>query len=260
MGTRRKASGHLQGDAEVCAQLAALGIDTVGDLLDRSTCVRDLGRRSNHVFTSDALSLHVKRSRRLPRLRRDMPREARALIRCHAAGVPTATLGVYGVDRSRGALTATFALDPARPLDELLREGVLDRDARRRALARVASLAATLHAAGLHHKDFYLNHLFMDPDDLQGAVRVIDVERVARHRRALGRWVVKDLAALLHSLPDGALTDAELTRFLVRYLERRGIPRRGVLDGLVRRVRAKAARMRAHVPRTPVGEAARPTP
>jgi hypothetical protein len=175
-----------------------------------------------------------------------------------AAGVPVPPLVFHGADERLGVVTGTRDLGPARPLDDLLREGRLDGVPRLTALIRLSIAVARLHAQGLHHRDLYLNHVYADPRRDDPLVAIIDWDRCGRHRLPYGRWVVKDLAALLSSIPPGTVTDREQIDFLVRYLGMRG---RGVTTSsrrLARRIARKAARLRAHVPRTPVGEAARP--
>ena len=248
-------AGKLAGVPDVLERLEAAGITTVGDVLSHSECVRRLPARSNfRLHLGDDL-FHVKatygRRARLP-----APKEAAALAWCREHRVPTAELVFQGQTRAC-AITATRDLSPAAPLDDVLRADTLDARGRAQALRQVAQLTARMHDGGHHHRDLYLNHLFLDPADPEGTVRVIDVERLRRHRRQLGRRVIKDLAALEHSAAP-LVPAGERTRFLIRYLAIRGLPRRGVLPGLVRRIQAKAARIGAHVPRTPVGAAARP--
>lgn len=249
--------GQLHGDAQTLASLAEAGIRTVQDVLARSRDVRDLAERSNHVLELDGTTWFVKRRKRPPR-RRALPREAREILRLRDLGVPTAPLAFFGVDPEAGGLTGTRSLAPAEPLDDLLRAGRVGAAAIPAVLRSLATLTADLHGGGLHHKDLYLNHLFLDAADPAGPLWLIDVERVDRHRRALGRWVVKDLAALRYSIPAGTVSERIQVRFLLRYLKARGLPRRGVLPGLMRRVRTKARRMASHTPRTPVGESGAP--
>lgn len=246
-------NGALQGPPDVLATLAGAGIRSVADVLARAECVRDLPGRSNHLLRAGGLTVHVKRAKRA-----DAAREALAIQRAMAAGAPAAALLFHGVDPAHGALTGTRDLAPALPLDDLLRDGALDPGPRRLALGRLAAATAALHGARLHHRDLYLNHVFVDPGDAAGRIAIIDWERLGSHRRPLGRRVIKDLAALSASIPEGSVPRRERARFLLRYLAARGIPRRPVYDRLVRRIDRKAARIRAHLPRTPVGAAARP--
>ena len=249
-------AGKLTGTLDVLARLEAADITTVGDVLSHGECVRRLPARANYVLRVGDDTFHVKANYGR-RARPPIPKEAVALGWCHQHAVPTAELAFQG-QTAACAITATRDLAPAAPLDDVLRAGTLDAAGRARALRQVAQLTARMHDGGHSHRDLYLNHLFVDPSDRQSTVRVIDVERLRRHRRQLGRRVIKDLAALEHSAAP-LVSEGERTRFLVRYLTLRGLPRRGVLPGLIRRIQSKAKRIGAHVPRTPVGAAARAT-
>lgn len=234
------------------------GIRGVADVLARAECVRDLPDRANLRLRVGPLLVHVKHRKR--RWGRPAPQDVEgARVRWAASlGVPAPPLVFRGEDARLGAVAGTKDLAPARPLDDLLREGALAPAARLTAMIRLAIALARLHEAGAHHRDLYLNHVYADPALDDPLVAIIDWDRSGRHRFPYGRWVVKDLAALLSSIPPGSVTDREQVDFLVRYLGMRG---RGVDASsrrLARRVARKAARMRAHVPRTPVGEAARP--
>lgn len=249
-------AGRLEGPPEVLARLEAGGITTVGDVLSHAECVRRLPTRGNFRLHLGDETFHVKasygRSTRQP-----VAKEAAALVWCRQHDVPTAELSFQG-QTTACAITATRDLAPAIPLDDALRAGALDVTARARVLRQLAQLTARMHDGGQHHRDLYLNHLFVDPADPESTVRVIDVERLRRHRRQLGRRVIKDLAALEHSAAP-LVSPGDRTRFLVRYLKLRGLPRRGVLAGLIRRIESKADRIDAHTPRTPVGAAALPS-
>ncbi len=252
MPARAPPAGTLDGPPEVLARLAAHGIRSVADALARSATVRVLPRRSNHRLDLDGACYRLK----CARAPLDPPAELRALRRLARLGLPTARVAFWGVDPALGGLTATFDLAPFRPLDDLLREGRLGPPARRRTLRALAAAVADLHEAALHHRDLYLNHVFVDPAG-SGRLALIDLERVGVHRRPLGRRVVKDLGALLASVPEGTVTPLELGTFLRVYGLRRALGPRA-LARLLARVTRKAARIGARTPRTPVGEAARP--
>ena len=53
-------SGELQGPDDLIARLARAGVRTVGDVLERAECIRDLPDRSNHVLSAGELTVHVK--------------------------------------------------------------------------------------------------------------------------------------------------------------------------------------------------------
>jgi hypothetical protein len=246
-------AGALEGPADVLSRLRAVGILTVADVLERSEAVRDLPGRSNHVLRAGGDVLHVKRSKS----RRSSP-EAAGMAAAAAAGVPVPRLAFTGIDRRLGSVVGTFALAPARPFDDLLRERALSPAQVDAAWAALAEATARLHKANHRHRDLYLNHVFVDPTSPRPGVTLIDWERLGPHHGVLGSGVVKDLAAIESSVPDGTLSCPARARFLVAYLRGRGFPVRTLLGPLLRRVVRKAARIRAHAPRTPVGDAARP--
>lgn len=250
-----KDDGVLHADEATTAALAAAGLVTVADVLAASETVRDLPDRSNHRLRVGHVLYHVKRTKRARH-----SREAAAIQFLQGIGVPTARLAFFGRQRGVGAVAATVDLAPARPLDDLLREGTLTPTAIDAAFAALAAAAATMHQARVHHRDLYLNHVFVDPTGERPGVTIIDVERVRRHVGVLPAAVVKDLAAVEASIPEGTVDLTYRVRLLVHYLRARRFPVRTLLGNLLRRVSTKVERIRAHVPRTPVGAAARPVP
>jgi hypothetical protein len=237
----------------VLALLAREGIVCVEDVLARAERVRELPDRSNHLLRAGGRVFRVKRERRA-----GGSREAEGLRRAEAAGAPVARIAFEGRDPQHGSVVATFDLGDALPMDDALRAGRLEGPRRRGALRALARAVATLHDARLHHRDLYLNHVFVDPQRDPPTVVLIDLERVGRHRRSLGRWVVKDLAAIESSIPPGTLSRRDRARLLLLYLRERGARARGLAASLARRVARKAARLARHVPRTPVGAAGLP--
>ncbi len=237
---------------------AEAGIQGPAAVLARAEVVRDLPDRQNLRLALGRHVVHVKRTK--PRGGRGPSASAEALAgeRVRALGIPVPPLIFQGGDGEGGALAGTLDLAPARPLDDCLREGALSRVDRRRVLHQLALVAAVLHGAGLHHRDFYANHVLVEPGRDEPVVAVIDWERLGVHARPFGPRVVKDLAALSASCADDLVTPGERARFLVRYLGLRGALGRRRFAFLDRRIRRKVRRIRRHVPRTPVGEAARP--
>jgi tRNA A-37 threonylcarbamoyl transferase component Bud32 len=236
--------------------LAEAGIGTVRDLLERAEWVRRLRARSNLRLRLGARTVHVKHH---PRARTASP-EARGLRAAAAAGVPVPPLAFEGASARDGAVAGTFDLAPARPLDDLLREGLLGPELRRRVGALLARAVAALHGAGRHHRDLYLNHAYVDPEALRPLAGIVDWDRSGRHRRVWGRRVVKDLAALEASARAAGVPARERLRFAVTYVAVRGGLDRRRTRRRLRQVLRRAERIGARVPRTPVGEAARPRP
>jgi heptose I phosphotransferase len=141
--------------------------------------------------------------------------EWQALLAFHAVGLATMTPVAIG-ETSQASFLITAALEACHKLSE--READQPPTDRREVVADVADIARRMHAAGLHHQDFYLGHL-MRPDDAAGPIHVIDLGRVQTHRPwTARRWVVKDLAQLNYSAKTATAT--ERLRFLRTYLGR----------------------------------------
>jgi heptose I phosphotransferase len=102
-------------------------------------------------------------------------------------------------------------------------------------------MARTMHAAGLHHQDFYLCHFLIPQGASADQVRVIDLGRVRAHRRLARRWVTKDLAQLHFSAE--ALSCRDRVRFLKRYF---GRPLRSADRRLLRAVEIRKALIARH--------------
>lgn len=166
--------------------------------------------------------------------------EARLLARLESEGIPVPAVVAAGALPSGRSFVVVRAVD-GEPLDDAIRAGRFAAPARRRELLlSLARLVRRLHATGTVHRDLYLCHVLVSPDGR--TLALIDFERALSRRRE--RWRVKDVAALLSSVPDGLLSRTDAVRFLLEY--------RGGADGLrrfARRVARKAARLRAHVPR-----------
>jgi heptose I phosphotransferase len=107
------------------------------------------------------------------------------------------------------------------------RQGTVEFEAMKRGLAReVARIAATLHNAGVFHKDLYLCHFFLDVSRPGGGLTLIDLHRLARHRLWAGRWRRKDLGQLLFSTEGVAgLTRRDALRFWAHYRRLTGLRR-----------------------------------
>lgn len=110
--------------------------------------------------------------------------------------------------------------------------------------SELARLVARLHVAGWYHRDLYLEHWIVAGDHLA----LLDVGRARREDSPRARWLVKDVAALLHSCPAGICVFARL-KFLALYLDARGVQDRGLRREFLRAVLAKARRIASHAPR-----------
>ena len=116
--------------------------------------------------------------------------------------------------------------------------------------AEMARLTVQLHGRSYFHKDLYFCHFYIPdelttrvPEEWQGAVRMIDFHRLARHRVGSLWWRVKDLAQLLYSSEVEGVTDRDRLRF---WTHLRGRQRKRIDSFLLSAVRMKWRRYRAH--------------
>jgi heptose I phosphotransferase len=88
-----------------------------------------------------------------------------------------------------------------------------------RLLVQVADIARRFHAAGYNHRDFNCYHFLvkeLSPGRID--VRLIDLQRVQHRRWLRRRWIVKDLAQLASTAPEGCIRCREKVAFLRQYL------------------------------------------
>jgi hypothetical protein len=135
------------------------------------------------------------------------------------------------------------------PHQQTLRDRLVRAPARERRvlLAKLAALVARFHARGWHHRDLYVHHVALRDDDDEFVL--LDLGRARRVRsRPRRRWLVKDLAAVLHSCPP-SVTRRERLELLARWLDRLEIEGRARRRRWIAAVDRKRARIAAHVPR-----------
>jgi len=175
--------------------------------------------------------------------------EWEAILRFHAAGIPTMTPVAFGEFQSRSLVmtrdlgtdfTLLDWLNGDRSSDnpeQYAAELRLKRDITR----HVAQIARRMHDGGLHHQDFYLNHLLCCGAPAGLDIRVIDLGRVRRRDRLSQRWIIKDLAQLDFSAR--RLSCSERLRFLRLYL---GRPFRSADRWMIRQIALKSRHIAAH--------------
>ncbi|MFH0963263.1 MAG: lipopolysaccharide kinase InaA family protein [Planctomycetota bacterium] len=119
---------------------------------------------------------------------------------------------------TRRSFLLTAALEGARPLDDFFREKSAQAPRlKTKIIDHLARLARHLHASGFHHQDFYLNHVFIRPDEKPELI-LIDLQRMYRRRRLRRRWIIKDLGQLNYSADRAELSRADRLRFFKTYL------------------------------------------
>ena len=156
------------------------------------------------------------------------------------AGIPTTVPVAFGMSGGESFLF-TQGLGDGAKLSEWFVDNNHQSDAETESVIdNIADTAARMHAAGLHHQDFYLGHLML-PADRERGLQVLDLGRARRRRRLASRWVVKDLAQLLYSsrmLPRWAIE-----RMFARYFELR---RNSNMKRMRYRIDRKADRIARH--------------
>lgn len=197
------------------------------DLPERQNAYLELAAGADGPAPAQPARLHVKRYK--PPHGPEAAAEARAIGLLREHGIPTVPLVAWGTcTDGRGFLIASD-LTGMVPADRAIREGLPA------ALPRVASLAAKLHRSGLHHRDLYLCHFFLDLVDVQREVHLIDPGRVARLPGfpLKLRWIVKDLAQLCYSLREVGIDRALEQELLDRYFAEAAVPCQGLIRRLI---------------------------
>jgi hypothetical protein len=203
-------------------------------LPDRENCTLDA-----KLANGRAIRWHIKRFPAGNDAGSAAKREAEGIEALNRHGVPT--VGMVGWGRladGRGFLIVED-LGGYQPADKLLERG-FDFD---RLMLPLADLVARLHNHGLHHRDLYLCHFFVNPDQ-PADIRLIDAARVRPLPRwpLRRRWVVKDLAQLWYSLCQLQIPEQKVRALFQHYADKTGRYHAGRLVGSVIRKSARIAR------------------
>lgn len=160
--------------------------------------------------------LHIKRYHPARGFLTPADEESRGIRALEIEKIPTVPLVAYGKLTDRRSFVITEDLKGYRAADKLLAAG-LEFEA---ILEPTASLTARLHRSGLHHRDLYLCHFFVQPD-APADIKLIDAARVSRLGGFLTRrrWIVKDLAQFWYSTLALQVSDQQRERWLRLYLE-----------------------------------------
>ena len=220
--------------------------------LDAPRCLRRTQGRETFALGEDLI---VKRTTETAReglwpwfaVRSAGEREFAALGALAACGLPVPRALDWAEERRDGARVSACVMERV-PHVVSLRERLAGAHAgpRRELLRALLELVVRFHAAGFIHRDLYLQHVLLRAED--DALVLIDVGRARRARSWRSRWHVKDLASVLHSMPE-AVGARERLRFLAGWLDARGIRSRAARRRWVRAEERKRRRIAAHVPR-----------
>jgi len=182
-------------------------------------------------------------------------REWENIWKIRQLGIPTVDPVGFGEKRRWGWEVESFLISQeltgaCRLSEYLPRHFLLPLDPallfRKRHLVRqLALLVRRMHEGGLFHRDLYLGHLFVRPQEEGGLeLYLMDLQRVIPSRWRAHRWRVKDLASLNFSAPKGWFTLTDRLRF---YTEYRGITRLSRSDkDIIRRISRKSHRISSH--------------
>jgi hypothetical protein len=183
-------------------------------LPDRENCVWAL------EFNGESVRWHVKR---YPPAGKVSParKEAGGIALLNRYQIPTAKIVVWGELEDGRSFIILEDLAGHTPADKLLESGYEFE----KILEPTAKLAAQLHNANLHHRDLYLCHFLVQPED------------------ATTRWIVKDLSQFWYSTFAVGVTDAQRDGWLKKYAEHRKLPD---VQGLQRSIQRKSDLIARH--------------
>ncbi len=162
--------------------------------------------------------------------------EWRAIQALERIGLDTMKIAAYGEEginpAAKRSFLVTYALIGTESLEKwapkFMRGGnTPDKTRLKHALiGKVAQIARRLHTCGLNHRDLYLCHFLLDiaagpmpaPHDIK--LYLIDLHRMQIRAHTPRRWMVKDVAGVLFSSMDLALTSRDLFRFMKVYRDK----------------------------------------
>lgn len=226
--------------------LRELGLDAEGIFTDpRIVPWRKLPDRENctlDAILSDGRPIrwHIKRHAANPQSVSPAQQEAQGIQALQQAQIPTISLVGWGRLTDGRSFLVTEDLADHQPADKLLENG-FEFD---RIRIPLAELAARLHNRGLHHRDLYLCHFLINPNQ-PADIHLIDAARVRPLPRwpMRRRWIVKDLAQLWYSLSQSQVSQQQAIAFFQQYARQTG---RRSLGFLLWSIRRKAARIARH--------------
>lgn len=267
--------GRLHVNRQFCLLLQTNGLTTCEAVLKwpQGQVVRQIkSRRTSRIVLPGGageqtfyLKRHAPprmRERLRPLLNLSLPilgarNEWEAILQFHAAGLPTVTPVAFG-ELQHHSLVMTQDLGTDFTLldwvnetaDRRLHDGGSIEPAdvltlKRRIISHVAAIARHMHACGIFHQDFYLNHMLWRRDAGALDIRVIDLGRVVHSATVSQRRIVKDLAQLDFSAR--RLSCSDRLRFLRLYLGRPFRPSdRWLVQCIVKKSRHIAAHTAKH--------------
>ena len=152
-------------------------------------------------------------------------RELTNICRMQKASLATlvvAAVGESGVNE--GSFILVEELSGCQPLHEFMASFLANSDqakmlrGKRELIRALAKYVKKLHAAGLDHRDLYLCHFFVRPEEPVQSLRLIDLQRIRRSWGLQQRHgFIKDLAALNYSADHRDISRTDRFRFALEY-------------------------------------------
>lgn len=245
---------EFDGLLDINTLVAHKGLETVKARLE--------SRQTYRLKTSRGTTLYLKLYRRVepePRFARllaqrfDSPasREWHVLERLLEINVPTmraaACIEEFENDKVTRAALLTVGLDAPISLSRLIAEQFAESpqvERRQSITIRLARVLRMMHESGVNHRDFYLVHIRVGPED---NLYVTDLNRADIRKRVTRRWRVKDVAALLHSAPTSIVTATDKARFMRTYLGNHLRAHRSFIEAVIRKADRMTARTNKRV-------------
>lgn len=112
---------------------------------------------------------------------------------------------------------------------------------KRQFLNKIADFARQFHDTGFRHRDFYLAHIFLTPDE---RFYLIDLQRTFKPGLLGERFRIKDIAQLHYSTPGNRVSRCDRLRFYMRYTGRNKLSSRD--RRFLRSINARVWRMADH--------------
>ena len=149
--------------------------------------------------------------------------------RLQKAGLATLVAVAAGESGPKeGSFILIEELKGYQPLHEFLDDFLAESDrpevvrGKRELIIALARYVRRLHATGLDHRDLYLCHFFVRPEEPAQSLRLIDLQRIKRSWGLRQRHgFIKDLAALNYSADHAGISRTDRLRFALEYFETR---------------------------------------
>lgn len=155
-----------------------------------------------------------------------------AINRLHELGLDSLNALAYGCKGSNPAKKLSFlvteelsnTLSLAQYAEQWPHSPPAPRE-RRALIRKVATIARTIHGAGINHRDLYICHFLLDLSAAKEnrvqdpRLFLVDLHRAQMRATVPHRWLVKDIASIYFSSLDIGLTKKDIYRFLQVYFD-----------------------------------------